>query len=387
MEGIISSKNNRIGSRDRAWAEIRMDNLRHNVKVFQEALPAGCRIMAVVKANAYGHGAVPISIYLNNLGINAFAVATIDEGVKLRKRGVKGEILILGYTPANRASILSRYHLSQTVADAGHAAELNRLGKPVPIHIKVDTGMNRLGENYRHVSEIASIFRCKNLCVAGIFTHLCVPDRLEEADIAFTNQQVKNFYKILDQLRARQIDIPRIHMQSSYGVLNYPELQCDYARIGIALYGSLSTPGAVTKCSLDLRPVLALKSKVVLVRTIKAGESVGYGRAFIARKEMKIAVVSIGYADGFPRSLSAGNGHVLIRGRRVAILGRICMDQLIVDGTGIPNIERGDIVTLIGKDGPEEIAVEQVAFSAGTITNELLSRLSGSRLKRIFLDG
>jgi serine/alanine racemase len=378
---------NFIGSRDRAWAEINMENLRHNVGVLQEALPAGCKIMAVVKANAYGHGAVPISVCLNNMGIHAFAVATIDEGVYLRKRGVKGEILIIGYTPAIRASLLFRYHLSQIVADAEHAAELNRFGKPILIHIKVDTGLNRLGENYRHISEITSIFNCKNLKVTGICTHLSVSESLEEADTTFTNQQIQNFYVLLNKLRAEQIDIPKIHIQSSYGVLNYPELQCDYARIGIALYGSYSTPDAGTRCSLDLRPVLALKSKVVLVKTIEAGESVSYGRTFIAQEEMSIAVVSIGYADGFPRSLSTGKGAALIHGYRASIIGRICMDQLIVDVTNIPDIKRGDIVTLIGKDGSEEIAVEQVAFRAGTITNELLSRLSDSRLKRIYIDG
>lgn len=371
---------------DRAWAEINMANLRHNVKVLQKMLPAGCKIMAVVKANAYGHGAIPISLCLNRIGIDAFAVATIDEGVHLRKKGIKGEILILGYTPAARTSVLFHYRLSQTVVDVEHARELNRFGKPICVHIKVDTGMNRLGESYRHVSEIASIFDCKNLKVAGVFTHLCVSDSLEESDVTFTNQQIQNFYELLDKLRAKHIYIPPIHIQSSYGVLNYPELQCSYARIGITLYGVLSTLDANIKCSLDLRPVLALKSKIALVRTIAPGESVGYGRSFIAQKEMKIAVISIGYADGFPRSLSTERSHVLIGGCRVPIIGRICMDQLIADVTDIPDIKRGNVVTLIGKDGSEKITSEQVAFSAGTITNELLSRLSDTRLERIFLD-
>ena len=372
------------GSTDRAWAEINMPNLRHNVKTLQDVLPAGCKIMAVVKANAYGHGDAEISAYLNRVGIHAFAVATIDEGIRLRRKGIKGEILILGYTPATRASSLFHYRLSQTVADAEHARGLNRFGKPIQVHIKVDTGMNRLGESYQHASEIASIFDCKNLKVAGVFTHLCVSDSLEESDIVFTNQQIQNFYELLNKLKAKQIQIPPVHIQSSYGVLNYPELRCGYVRIGIALYGVLSTPNANTKLLLDLRPVLALKSKVALIRTIAAGESVGYGRSFTAQKEMKIAVISIGYADGFPRSLS-NKGHVLIGGHRIPVIGRICMDQLIADVTEISDIKRGDVVTLIGKDGPEEITAEQVAANAGTITNELLSRLSDSRLKRSFL--
>lgn len=371
-----------IEGRDRAWVEINMTNLWHNVKALQEALPSGCEIMAVVKANAYGHGAVPISTYLNRIGIHAFAVATIDEGIHLRKKGIKGEILILGYTPPAKASELFCYRLSQTVADAEHARELNRFVKPIEVHVKVDTGMNRLGESCRHVSEIASIFDCKNLKVTGIFTHLCVSDSLEETDVAFTNQQIKSFYELLDQLKARHVHIPPIHIQSSYGVLNYPELQCSYARIGIALYGVLSTPHN-TKYSVDLRPVLALKSKVALVRMVAPDESVGYDRSFVAQKEMKIAIISIGYADGFPRSLST-KGHVLIGGCRVPIIGRICMDQLMADVTDIPDVRRGNVVTLIGEDGSEKITAEQVAASRETITNELLSRLSESRLKRYF---
>lgn len=207
-------------SRDRTWAEINLGNLRHNVQVLQAALPAGCKIMAVVKANAYGHGAVPISRCLNNLGVRAFAVATIDEGIQLRESGIEGEILILGYTPASRAPGLARYHLSQAAADAEHAAELDRSGRPISVHIKVDTGMNRLGESCRHFSEIVSMFNCKHLRISGIYTHLGAPDSLEAADTLFTQQQVQNFYALLEQLRARHIDLPEIHIQSSYGVMN-----------------------------------------------------------------------------------------------------------------------------------------------------------------------
>lgn len=372
-------------NKNRAWTEINMSSLRHNVQVLQNALPAGCEIMAVVKANAYGHGAAEISACLNRTGIESFAVATIDEGIRLRKKGIKGEILILGYTPSLRSSELFRYRLSQTVTDAEHARELNRFGKPIQVHIKVDTGMHRLGENYKHVPEVTSIFDCKNLNVTGIFTHLSVSDSMEEPDIAFTEHQIQCFYELLDELKAEDIPLPPIHIQSSYGALNYPELHCNYARIGIALYGVLSTPGAQTKLSLDLEPVLALKSRVVLVRTIEPGESIGYSREFILQEKTKVAVISIGYADGFPRCLSAGKCHVLIKGHRVPIIGRICMDQLMADVTGLSDITKGDIVTLIGRDGPEEITAEQAAANAGTITNELLSRLS-YRLERVIIN-
>lgn len=373
------------GHTDRAWAEINMENLRHNVQVLRESLPDGCEIMAVVKANAYGHGAAEVSTLLNRMGVDTFAVATIDEGIGLRKNGIKGEILILGYTAPSRAAELSRYRLSQTIVDAEHAESLNHCGRPIPVHIKVDTGMHRLGESFTHVPEIARMFEFESLKIKGIFTHLCVSDSPEADDIDFTKKQIRDFYRLLDELKERRVQVPKIHIQSSYGVLNYPELQCGCARVGIALYGVLSAPGAQTKLSVDLRPALSLKSRVALVRTVEEGDCVGYGRAFAAQQETKIAVIPIGYADGFPRGLSDGKGHALIRGRRVPIVGRICMDQFTADVTEIPDIEVGDIVTLIGKDGAEEITAEQAASDAGTITNELLSRLS-DRLARIYVD-
>ena len=336
------------------------------------------------KANAYGHGDIEISRCLCHLGIHAFAVATIDEGIRLRRKGIKGEILILGYTPLSRAAELCHYRLSQTLVDAEYAKSLDRWGKPQRVHIAVNTGMNRLGENSSHVAEIASIFHLQNLKVEGIFTHLCVPDSHKEDDIAFSNQQIEAFYKLLEQLETEHIQLPKIHIQSSYGVLNYPRLQCDYARIGIALYGVLSQPNEQTDAPLDLEPVLALKSRVALVRTIEAGESTGYGREFIAQKKTRVAIIPIGFADGLPRNLSSGKGSVLIRGCYAPIVGRICMDQCMVDVTGVSGVIRGDIVTLIGRDGSEEIRAEQVATEANTITNELLSRL-GNRLERVFL--
>ncbi len=368
---------------DRAWAEISKENLAHNVRLLRSVLPETCDIMAVVKANAYGHGDLEISRYLNCLDIRAFAVATIEEGIRLRQKGVTGEILILGYTPASRASELFYFQLSQTVVDAEHAKDLNRFSNSLQVHVKVNTGMNRQGVDFNHLNEIISIFACKNLRINGIFTHLCVSDSNETDDIAFTNQQIQDFFVLLECLKNENIKIPKIHIQSSYGILNYPGLPCDYARIGIALYGMLSDRSDLTKLSLDLKPILSLKSKVSMVRTIKIGESVGYGREFIASKNSIIAVVSIGFADGIPRNLSTGKGSVLIRGHKMLIVGRICMDQLMVDVTGFTDIARGDIVTLIGKDGTEEIRADQMAESAGTITNELLSRL-GSRLERIF---
>lgn len=316
------------------------------------------------------------------LSISSFAVATIDEGIRLRKYGISSEILILGYTAPSRAKELCKYELTQTLIDYRYSLLLNKQGYDINAHIKIDTGMHRLGFSTEDKDKILAAFSLKHIKVAGIFTHLCAADSLEENDVAFTNKQIGSFYKVLDWLKSSGLNIPKAHIQSSYGLLNYPELECDYIRVGVALYGVLSSTNDKAKLELDLRPVLSLKAKVVLIRKIKQGESVGYSRAFTATRDSLIAILPIGYADGFPRNLSCGNSYALIGGRQAPIVGKICMDQLAVDVTDIPNVKTGSIATLIGKDGKEEITAPMVAESAESITNELLSRM-GHRLNII----
>lgn len=372
-----------INYKDRAWIEVNMDNLKYNIKTFQKILPEQCSIMAVVKANAYGHGSIQVSRMLNNVGVYDFAVATIDEGIKLRTAGIKGNILILGYTSPNRIGQLINFDLSQTVVDIEHALNLDDLGKTLKVHIKINTGMNRLGENYFNLSEIEKIFSCKNFKIQGIFTHLSVADSNEKKDVEYTKNQINKFYSLIEQLKYKNIKIPKIHIQSSYGVLNYPNIKCDYARLGIAIYGVLSHENCIVEPYLDLKPVLMLKSRIALIRTINYQESIGYGNQYISPRISKIAVVSIGYGDGYPRSLS-GNSEVLLNGCRVPIIGRICMDQMMIDITDIRSVKRGDIVTLIGSQGNEIISAEELSLKAKTITNELLCRLS-QRLERIYI--
>lgn len=366
----------------RAWLEINKSNLEHNIKILNEAMPEGCELMAVVKAQAYGHGAFEVASCANRMGVKAFAVATIDEGIALRRSGIKGEILILGYTPPGCAGELRKFDLMQTVVSFEHADSLNRQRIPVKVHIKIDTGMHRLGFDADDRQSVLKVFRAKNLDVRGIYTHLCVADSQEKEDIRFTKMQINRFYGLLDVLAEKGIKIPKIHIQSSYGLLNYPELQCDYVRVGVSLYGVLSAPEDRTKLQLDLRPVLSLKSRVVLLRKILCGETAGYGRMFRAHRDSTIAVLSIGYADGIPRNLSCENGEAIIRGHRVPVIGRVCMDQLLVDVSDIPDIETGDIATLIGAEGECELSAASVAARAGSISNELLSRMGG-RLKII----
>lgn len=350
------------------------------MKVLQKAMPQDCELMAVMKANAYGHRAFEVATHINQMGVKSFAVATIDEAIELRRYGISGDILILGYTNPIRAKELHKYNLIQSIVDLNHAICLNEQEYYIKSHIKIDTGMHRLGFDANDIMSILQVFELKYLDIHGIFTHLCVSDSMVDEDIDFTNRQIECFYKLIDLLSKREIKIPKIHIQSSYGFLNYPELKCDYARIGIALYGVLSSPNDTTKLQLDLRPVLSLKSQVTLIRKIQNGESVGYGRTFIANKDSIIAVLSIGYADGLPRNLSCGRGNVIINGYLAPIIGRVCMDQLLVDITDIPSVEVGSIATLIGKDDLSELSASEVADVSGSIANELLSRM-GARLK------
>ncbi len=370
--------------KDRAWIELDLDNLRHNVNELRNAMQPGCELMAVMKAEAYGHGMYEMAVCVSRMGVNAFAVASIEEGIRLRRFGISGEILILGYTDPERAKELRRYDLTQTLIDDPYARLLNRQRQALKVHVKVDTGMHRLGFGVEETDRIAHVFSMKHLKVCGIYTHLCAADSLEAKDVRFTKQQIGSFYRLLEKLKERGIAIPKVHIQSSYGLLNYPELPCDYVRAGIALYGVLSAPGDRTRLELDLRPVLSLKTKVVLIRKIRKGESVGYGRTFTAERDSRIGVLPLGYGDGLPRNLSCGRAQAVIRGQRVPVIGRICMDQLMVDLTDAQGISVGDTAAFIGWDGSLEAAAPDLADQGGTITNELLSRLGG-RLTRTFL--
>lgn len=382
LSSLKPKKAKHTADTDRAYLEINLNNLEHNVNTLQKAMSPKCELMAVVKAEAYGHGMYEVTTYLEQIGVSSFAVATIDEGIRLRKYGISSEILILGYTSPSRAKELCKYELIQTLIDYRYSLLLNKQGYDVKTHIKVDTGMHRLGFDTEDIENISAVFSMKHIKVSGIYTHLCAADSVDEKDICFTNMQIEGFYNLLKKLREKGITIPKIHIQSSYGLLNYPELKCDYVRAGVSLYGVLSSPNDRTKLQLDLRPVLSLKSRVVLLREIKKGDSVGYSRSFVANRDSLIAVLPVGYADGYPRNLSCQKSYVLINGHQAPVVGKICMDQLAVDVTDIPDVKVGITATLIGKDGNEEISAPMVADNSESITNELLSRM-GQRLNII----
>lgn len=376
--GFLASDMAALGA-ERSWREISLANLEHNVRTLSALMPRGCEMMAVLKTDAYGHGAFWIAARLEQMGLRAFAVATIDEGISLRRYGVRGEILILGYTSVRRARELKKYRLAQTIISLPYARELEEQRIRVRVHLKIDTGMHRLGIPARETGQILEVFSMEHLDVKGIFTHLCCCDSRLEEDVAFTRGQIGQFNGLLRHLKAGGISVPKVHAQSSFGLLNYPDLTYGYVRAGIALYGVLSSPSDNPLCKPSLRPVLSLKTRVALIRRIPEGSSLGYGRCFTAKRESVIAILPAGYGDGYPRNLSNGRGYVLIRGQRAPVAGRICMDQMAVDVTAIPGASVGDAAVLIGRDGGEEITAQEVAQRAGTIGNELLCRL-GTRL-------
>lgn len=362
----------------RAWRETNLSALAHNARTIQSALAPGCRLMAVVKADAYGHGALPVARRLEAMGIKDFAVACLEEGIALRRSGIRGTILILGYTPPELAPQLHRWKLTQTVADAAHGQALAACRLPLSVHLALDTGMHRLGIPAEDHNALRRLYELPGLHVEGVFSHLCVSDSLFPEDIAFTRLQLDRFYGATQWLKEHHLAPGETHIQASYGIWNLPPQPCSLARAGIALYGVCSDDSPTVR-TLDLEPVLSLRARVTCVRALASGEGAGYGLAFRADQPRQLAVVAIGYADGLPRSLPQQGGEVLLHGMRCPMVGRMCMDQLLVDVTSLPGITPGDAATLIGTDGQQQICAEDVARQCGTITNEILSRL-GARL-------
>lgn len=372
-----------MGETDRAWIEVDREALLHNIRELKRLVGENCALMPAVKANAYGHGDIIISTILQEAGIRSFCTASADEAVRLRESGIRGEILILGYTGPEAFPELSHYRISQTAADAGHARMLSEFDGNIEVHVSVDTGMHRLGIPCDRADLIGQVWDLPGIRVTGLFSHLCVSDGRTEAEEAYTRMQIRRFTRLTEWLNDRGIRGFRSHIQGSYGILNYPEYTFDMARPGIALYGVMSSHGDQVRAAVHLKPVLSLKARVGCVRDLPEGEAAGYGLTYTAGSSRRIAIVTAGYGDGLPRSLS-NCGHALVRGRRVPVIGRICMDQLTLDVTDVPGTVPGDEVVFIGRSGESEIRAEEMAEDAGTITNEILSRLGG-RLKRMIV--
>lgn len=378
-------------SETRSWLEIHLSNIEHNIKEIQKLLPNTNKILAIVKANAYGHGDVICAKELERLGIDLFGVSSIDEAVTLRTGGITKPILILGYTPPIHFHLLHKYDLLQTFLSLEYAEKLDDFAAKHDIvingHVKVDTGMSRIGivalEHEYHIDDIKKVYQMKHLNTCGIFSHFSVSDGLDEDNKAFTSKQIALFDRVLNDLEMAGIDVGTRHLQNSYGILNYPELSYDYARPGLLWMGVTSDDHIAIHTNPDFKPVMEWKANVSLVKTIQKGVDVSYGRHYHADGKRRIATLSIGYADGYPRLVSNHGAQVLIHGQRAPIVGNICMDQMMIDVTDIDDVKEGDVVTLFGVDHGAILTIDELSRLAGTINNETFCRIS-ARVPRIY---
>ncbi len=360
----------------RCWIELSRSNLIFNIRQLEEYLPHHEKSIAIVKANGYGHGAVFMASVMEENGISDFGVAAISEAEELRHNGIRGTILILSYVDEWDWKRAYDCDAIMTVVSPDHACHLSEWAVKnnlrVKVEIKVDTGMRRLGVNSEcSDEEIRKIYTLHNLNIIGTYTHLCSGDSFAEEDIEFTRLQDRRFAGFIARIKGLGFDPGRTHLSASSGFLNYPEFHYDYVRPGFVLYGY--DVGKVHK-KYDRRPVLSLYSRVEYVKDVEAGEGISYGRIYFTDKKRRIATVSAGYADGYPRNLS-GKSEVLIRGQRAPIVGRICMDQLMIDVTDIPGVDVEDKVTLIGTDGNETITLEELAALGETVPSEIVCRI------------
>jgi alanine racemase len=371
---------------NRAWAEINLDNIAHNIREIRRITNKSAEIMGVVKADAYGHGVMEVAKTLLGNGATRLAVSMLDEAIQLRRNGISAPILILGYTDPIRANEIIENDVTQSVYSHELAQALSdeavKQGKKVKIHIKIDTGMSRIGflPGYSAVKNVIEINHLPNIIIEGLFTHFATAD---EKDREYTLTQFERFMNICSELQRIGIHIPVKHCANSGGIIEYPEMHLDMVRPGIILYGMYPSED-VDKTKIDLKPAMTLKANVILVKEVEKNTSISYGRIFTTQRPSKIATIPIGYADGYSRMLS-NKGKVLIHGQYAPVVGRICMDQCMVDVTNLNyDIEVGDEVVLIGAQGDNVITAEDVAQSIGMINYELVCNV-GKRIPRAFI--
>ncbi len=354
---------------ERIWAEIDLSALAHNVAQIKQRLGAVGH-MAVIKADAYGHGAIQVARTLAAGGVNYLAVACLSEAIELRQANVRLPILILGFSPISEVAALLKYNLAQTVFDVAYAEALSRkaseLGKPLTIHIKVDTGMSRLG--VFTAEEVCTIARLPFLHPEGLFTHLATADKSHNDFVA---EQVNAFTALQDKLEDIKFSIT--HCANSGGMLYYKETWFNMVRTGLLLFGASDEP--------DMRPVMHLQARIAQIKEIPNGATISYDRTYIAPRAMRVAVVCAGYADGYMRAFS-NTAEVICRKQRVRVVGRVCMDMLLIDVTDVPNVSVDDIVTLFGADG---LSAASLASHGDTIAYEVLCAVS-RRVPRMYLD-
>ncbi|MDO4493487.1 MAG: alanine racemase [Clostridia bacterium] len=363
-------------------AEVRLDLIRHNINIIRSRLKPETKFLAVVKANAYGHGLKTVANYLQQNGVDFFAVAIVEEGIRLRNAGITLPVLILGVTPEANWIDVVRYDLTPAVFTPGQLRALEAAAeeqnKTCSVHLKIDTGMNRIGikteEDFLTLLDVLK--ECPHLSFSGMFTHFAIS---ECPDKAFTRYQAKVFERFIALAHAAG-HRPLIHAANSGAALMMPEVQYDMVRGGLAMYGyhPIGHPVEGT----DLRPALSWKTSIVHIKHIEIGESVSYGRRFIAERPTTVATLPVGYGDGYKRALS-GKAHVIIRGKKAPVLGAVCMDQCMCDITDIPEAEIGDEVILLGSQGNEAVTADDMAELCDTISYEILLSIS-DRVPRIY---
>lgn len=367
----------------RSWIEISKRQIVDNYLLYKAQINTNQKVMAVVKADAYGHGSPIVAKILQENGVYDFAVSNINEAVELRNAGIRGQILILGYTPVESLDMVERYDITQALISEEYTDDIIASNHRIKCQYAIDTGMNRIGLNSDRVCDCSlAIRKAKTyLKLTGIFSHLCVADSLDsEADSRFTEKQIEKFRIVADSVK--DLRLPYVHILNSAGGLWHNDSLSCFARLGIVLYGL--KPDYVNLLPAGVRPVMNWKSVISMIKDVDVGENIGYGRNFTADRPMIIATIPTGYADGYNRMLS-NKGYVLINGKRAPIVGRICMDQFMVDVTDITDVQRYDEVVLLGKSGEEELTADDMARIIGTIGYEIVCDI-GKRVQRIYLE-
>lgn len=366
------------------WAEVDLDKLAHNMREIRRVTKSE-NIIAVVKADAYGHGAIDVAPVLLENGANRLAVAVISEAVELRRSGIECPIMILGFTPPNLIDNLLKYNIEQAVYSYEFARELSKMAqkknKMAKIHIVVDTGMGRIGylPNEDSVEEVYNISKLPNIIIEGMFCHFSAAD---EKDKAYTYDQVKKYNEFYEKLKEKKVNINIRHMANSAAIIDLPETHYEAVRPGIIIYGYYPS-AEVSVDKIDLKPVMTLKTNIVHIKTLPPGEYVSYGRKFKTERESVIATLPVGYADGYTRLLFQ-KGKVILRGSFAPVVGRICMDQCMIDVTDISGVIVGDEVILIGEDGKNKFTADTVAELIGTINYEIVCMV-GKRVPRVYI--
>lgn len=368
----------------RAWAEVDTGKLKRNIEKISSCVTDKTELIAVVKADAYGHGAREVCKCLTDCGVNFFAVSNLDEAKSVRSYCPESDILILGYSSTDYAKVLVRDNIIQGVVSLENAQILSEKAEGVlRCHIKLDTGMGRIGVKHNSImdsaDEIEAITKLPNLSVEGIYTHFAVADSENPEDVEYTKTQRDTIVAVYDELVNRGIKLKHLHFLNSAGTMYHYDERSTLARVGIIMYGL--HPNSEMKMPIEIEPIMELKAIISQVKTIEKGDFVSYGRTFKADKSITLATVPIGYADGYSRFLSS-KGEALVRGTRCKIVGRVCMDQLMLDVSHIPDLKVDEIVTLIGRDGDEVITADDVASLYGTIGYEVVCGIS-KRVPRI----